>query len=64
MANTPKDRVVLEEEELQIKIEALKNMLDKPKPDFISQVQWDLMQEQYVHMCSYGNILRQRIKLF
>lgn len=64
MANTPKDRVILEEEELQIKIEALKNMLDKPKPEFISQAQWDLMEEQHVHMCSYRNILKQRISLF
>lgn len=64
MASTPLERVVLEEQELQSKIEALANMLDKPKPDFISQVQWDLMQEQYKHMWSYGNILRQRIELF
>ena len=64
MASTPQERVILEQQELQIKIEALANMLDKPKPDFISQVQWDLLQEQYKHMWSYGNTLRQRIELF
>lgn len=63
-ASTPQERVIQEQAELQIKLEALKKMLDKPKPNFLSQAQWDLMGEQHAYMWSYGNVLKKRIQLF
>ena len=61
---TFKDRVLLEQTELQYKLDALKAFLDKPKPEFVDWQNWDLLGEQYASMCDYNNTLLKRISLF
>ena len=63
-AETPQDRVRLEQRELYTKLDALENFLDKDQPSFINDEQWDLLQEQQKHMDAYHDVLVKRIALF
>ena len=63
-AETPQDRVRLEQRELNEKLDALENFLDKGQPSFIDGEQWALLQEQQKHMDAYNDVLVKRIALF
>lgn len=63
-AETPQDRVRLEQRELHTKLDALENFLDKGQPSFIEDEQWALLQEQQKHMDAYNDVLVKRITLF
>jgi len=63
-AETPQDRVRLEQRELHTKLDALENFLDKGQPSFIDDEQWALLQEQQKHMDAYNDVLVKRITLF
>ena len=63
-AETPQDRVRLEQRELNEKLDALENFLDKGQPKFIDDQQWALLQEQQKHMDAYNDVLVKRITLF
>ena len=63
-AETPQDRVRLEQRELYTKLDALENFLDKGQPSFINDEQWALLQEQQKHMDAYNDVLVKRITLF
>lgn len=63
-SQTPQDRVRLEQFELTTKLDALENFLDKGQPNFISDAQWSLLQEQQKHMDAYNDVLAKRIALF
>lgn len=56
------ERVRIELSELYEKRSKLDAMLQKGKPEFVSQIQWDLMQKQYEAMSEYSLILAERIK--
>lgn len=56
-------RMVFEQSDLNEKLEKLTAFLDKPKPDFVEQAQWELMKDQQEAMVSYFNILEKRITL-
>lgn len=58
---TPKSRLELEISEVGTRLEALRDLLSKPKPDFISQLQWDLMDEQYKYQSLYSAVLHKRL---
>lgn len=63
-SQTPQDRVRLEQIELNSKLDALENFLDKGQPNFINDEQWSLLQEQQKHMDAYSDVLAKRIALF
>ena len=63
-AETPQDRVRLEQRELYTKLDALENFLDKGQPDFIDDEQWALLKEQQMHMDAYNDVLTKRIAKF
>lgn len=63
-AQTPQDRVRLEQRELHTKLDALEGFLDKGQPSFINDEQWSLLQEQQKHMDAYNDTLTKRIALF
>lgn len=56
------DRVRIELAELDEKRSKLDAMLQKDKPEFVPQIQWDLMQKQYEAMSAYSLILAERIE--
>lgn len=56
-------RMIFEQSDLREKLEKLTAFLDKPKPDFVEQAQWELMKDQQEAMVSYFNILEKRITL-
>ncbi|MEO9300523.1 MULTISPECIES: crAss001_48 related protein [Acinetobacter calcoaceticus/baumannii complex] len=57
-------RVVDEQKELQIKLDALNTFLCKGCPAFINKQNWELLERQYNTMWLYNDILKQRIRLF
>lgn len=57
-------RVVDEQIELKIKLDALRKFLDCSQPDFIDDLNWSLLDKQYASMSDYNEILKQRISLF
>lgn len=57
----PMQRVQIEYDQLQEKLSKLKTFLAYNKPDFISQKQWELMQQQQKIMGDYVFILYQRL---
>ena len=63
-AQTPQDRVRLEQRDLYDKLDKLENFLDKGQPDFIDDEQWALLKEQQVHMDAYNDVLTKRIAKF
>ncbi|MEE3700053.1 Gp49 family protein [Mannheimia haemolytica] len=56
------ERVRIELAELYEKRSKLKAMLQKDKPEFVLQIQWDLMHKQYEAMSKYILILAERMK--
>ena len=62
-SQTLQDRVRLEQRELNEKLDALENLLDKGQPKFINDEQWGLLEEQQKHMDSYNNVLTRLITL-
>ena len=56
-------RMVFEQSYLREKLNKLREFLDKPKPDFVEQSQWDLMTKQEKTMSDYFYILEDRITL-
>ena len=63
-AQTPQDRVRLEQRDLYDKLDKLENCLDKGQPDFIDDEQWALLKEQQMHMDAYNDVLTKRIAKF
>lgn len=63
-AQTPQDRVRLEQRDLYDKLDKLENFLDKGQPDFIDDEQWALLKEQQKHMDAYNDVLTKRIAKF
>ena len=63
-AQTPQDRVRLEQRDLYDKLDKLENFLDKGQPSFIDDEQWDLLKEQQKHMDAYNDVLTKRIAKF
>ena len=63
-AQTPQDRVRLEQRDLYDKLDKLENLLDKGQPDFIDDEQWALLKEQQIHMDAYNDVLTKRIAKF
>ena len=63
-AQTPQDRVRLEQRDLYDKLDKLENFLDKGQPDFIDDGQWALLKEQQMHMDAYNDVLTKRIAKF
>lgn len=64
-SNQPKSyaaRMIFEQEELRDKLKKLRLFLDKDKPDFVKQNQWDLMIKQQKVMEDYFYILDERIE--
>lgn len=59
---TAKQCVEVELVELKTKLESLSKLLQGDKPDFISDIQWELMIEQEFHMLEYAHILEERLK--
>lgn len=57
-------RVVDEQQELELKLTALGSFIDNGKPAFIDDVNWSLLNKQYQSMSDYNGILKQRISLF
>ena len=57
-------RVVDEQQELQIKFNALFIFLEKGQPKFINDDNWRLLNWQFNAMQIYNDILKQRISLF
>lgn len=55
------NRVQDEYEELEIKYLALRDLLDKPQPTFISDMQWALLNKQVKPMKKYRKILAKRL---
>ncbi|MDM1734525.1 hypothetical protein HX116_12030 [Acinetobacter towneri] len=63
-AETPQDRVRLEQRELYTKLDALENFLDKGQPSFINDEQWEQLNFQSKAMHTYNQILLNRLELF
>lgn len=57
-------RVVDEYNDLVDKLNNLRKFLHKGKPVFVTDLQWDLLTQQYGLMAGYANILSQRIDTF
>lgn len=57
-------RVLDEQSELCEKIIKLADFISKPKPSFIDDDQWFLLNMQLSAMAMYRDILAQRIKAF
>ena len=58
----PLDRMAIENMQLIERLKLLDELLKKPKPEFISTKQWDLLYEQQKHMTAYLNTLDERIE--
>ena len=63
-ASTPKERLVIEREELFARVRDLNNMLDKGQPKFIDNFQWQLLNEQKEQMDTYLATLIVREKMW
>lgn len=59
---TTKQCVEVELVELKTKLDPLSKLLQSDKPDFIDDIQWELMIEQEFHMLEYAHILEERLK--
>lgn len=55
------ERVIIEYAELKAKVAVLAKMLAGGQPKFVSDKQWDLLNEQHTHMTRYQTVLWQRI---
>ena len=64
LADTPKDRMVVELNELTQRLDALQKTLSNSKVfDVVPEAQKGLMISQYHAMCLYGDILSKRLNL-
>ena len=64
--STPKQRIKIELEELEIRHEALTKFLSQPSKDIVAIVgdtQYELLEKQLVIMTQYRDILQQRLTL-
>lgn len=57
-------RVVEEYNELVDKINKLRTFLEQDRPEFVAELQWDLMVQQYGLMAGYARVLSARIDNF
>lgn len=57
-------RVIEEQKELKIKLEALREFLEKDRPEYVDSDEWYLLDEQFGAMCKYNKILEERIFWF
>lgn len=55
------ERLILERRALLSKVNPLTSLLEGEQPTFISDIQWDMMTEQAVHMNAYLDVLSLRI---
>lgn len=62
--STPFQRLHDEKRELARKLEGLSNLLVKPQPDFIDDVNWELLKTQHLQMSAYFDTLDTRLKTF
>lgn len=60
--STPKERLEQEIKEVDERLVALDTLLSKDRPAFISELQWELLHEQYKHQWSYSNVLHKRLR--
>ena len=59
---TPKERVELELQGLELLKNTLHGLLSKPQPAFISDWQWELLKLQFTAMGNYAGILSYRLE--
>lgn len=57
-------RVVTEQNKLEEDTDKLRTFLEQDRPHFVTELQWDLMVQQYGIMMAYNNVLKQRIATF
>lgn len=57
-------RVIQECASLSENTSKLRTFLEQDKPAFVTELQWDLMVQQYGLMVAYCNVLQQRIETF
>lgn len=57
-------RVVAEQTKLEEDTDKLRTFLEQDRPDFVTELQWDLMVQQYGIMMAYINVLNKRIATF
>lgn len=57
-------RVIDEQKELDAKLSSLIIFIDKGRPSYIDDKNWYLLQQQYLSMFDYNEILKKRIELF
>lgn len=57
-------RVVQEYQELLTKADSLRTFLSVDRPQYVSELQWDLMVQQYGLMIGYARVLNERIEDF
>lgn len=57
-------RVIEEQKDLQIKLDKLRDFLEKGKPENIDSNEWYLLDKQFGAMCKYNEILKERIFWF
>lgn len=57
-------RVVEEYNNLVDKLNSLRTFLERDRPEFVTELQWDLMVQQYGLMAGYANVLSKRIDTF
>jgi|APCry1669189665_1035243.scaffolds.fasta_scaffold385129_1 hypothetical protein len=62
--NAHEERVVIENNELQVKISALKAFFDTAIYASLSQIEKTLLSGQFCSMVQYGAFLQKRIDLF
>lgn len=57
-------RVVVEYNDVVDKLNALRHVIYSPKPSYITDVQYELLHQQYGIMSAYANVLNTRIEDF
>ena len=62
-ASTPISRMEAELTQLSERLDKLGAFVSKPKPDFLDENEWTLLQRQYGAMEEYFNILNERLTI-
>ena len=60
---SPRDRVVIEHNELSDKFEKLSQLLSKEKPSVIDDKHWSLLKEQHDYMNAHKGVLERRLSI-
>lgn len=60
---TPKDRVILEKQELKEKADKLQEFLKKGQPTFLTDAAWQINKEQWDAMMHYYSLLDDKLQL-